>query len=151
MIDGLRYAMLDDPDRHTRLPVVFATPLPDEPWGVLAPLRGTSWGDQIPVVSGEALSHALHGLPKMLREMWGNPPRARALRIVPEERVCYEHQAGICAIAAPHCHPGSPHMPECYVAPSKDVEIRRLANAVARAWAEERYVFVVDGPEFVVT
>lgn len=151
MIRGFRYVVLDDPDRHARLPVMFPTPRRDEPWGVLAPLRGTKWGEQIPVVTGEALSHALHGHPKMLREMWGNPPRTRAMRLEAKHRLCHEHQHGICAIRTPDCHPGSAQMPDCYVAPLQDQHVRRLADVVARAWAEDRHVFVVEGPEFVVT
>ena len=151
MIQGLRYVVLDDPDRHARLRVMFPTPRRQDPWGVLAPLRGTPWGEQIPVVTGEALSHALHGHPKMLREMWGNPPRTRAMRLEQKHRMCHEHQFKICGIATPECHPGSAQMPDCYVAPFHDLERRRLADVVARAWAEDRHVFVVEGPEFVVT
>jgi hypothetical protein len=42
-------------------------------------------------------------------------------------------------------------MPECYVAPTEDRGLRLLGVAVAQAWDEGRYVFVVEGPEFVVT
>lgn len=151
MIDGLRYATIDDRDRATRLLVMYPAPLPDEPWGVLAPLRGTSWGVQIPEVTGEALSHALHGHAKPLREMLGNPPLARARRLPLAETMCYEHQARTCAQAGPGCYPGSGSMPECYVAPSRRDDLRAAAGAVARAWAERRHVFVVVGPEFIVT
>lgn len=148
---GLRYASIDDVERHGRILVMYPPPRKDDLWGVLAPLRGTSWGAQIPVVSGDALSHALHGKPKPLREMLGVPPRRRALRIVLEERVCLERQQGICAMAGPHCVPGSTRMPECYVPPTEDRALREVAREVARAWDEGRYVFLVDGPEFVVT
>jgi len=151
VIDGLRYASIADPDRATRLLVMYPAPLPGEPWGVLAPLRGTSWGDQIPEVTGEALSHALHGHPKPLREQVGNPPLARARRLPVVESMCIERQARTCAAASPACHPGSGSMPECYSAPARREDLRLAASAVARAWAEGRHVFVVVGPEFVVT
>jgi hypothetical protein len=87
----------------------------------------------------------------MLRDMLGVPPVRRALRIVEEERACYERQTGICDMAGPDCLPGSTRMPECYVPPTEDRALREVARAVAAAWDEGRYVFVVDGPEFVVT
>ena len=151
MLDGLRYAVLRDPDRKEGLKVLYPSPLPGNPWGVLLPMRDSSWGKQIPVVTGDALSHALHGRVKPLREMLGNPPFQRARMIPLEDRLCYEAQANICQMAKPECHPGSQCVPECYVPPTEDRALRVLGAAVAQAWDEGRYVFVVDGPEFVVT
>lgn len=151
MLDGLRYAVIEDPGIPHPLKVMYPTPLPGNPWGILLPMRETSWGRQIPVVTGEALSHALHGRSLPLREMLGNPPVQRARMIVLADRLCYEAQASICAMATPECRPGSRRMPECYVAPTEDRTLRPLGTAVAQAWDEGRYVFVVDGPEFVVT
>jgi hypothetical protein len=151
MIDGLRYVTIPDPERHGDVLVAYPPPREGDPWGVLRPLMGTSWGAQIPTVTGEALSHALHGRPKPLREMLGPPPLRRTMRIALEERVCLERQQGICAMAAPHCMPGTGRMPECYVPPAEDRALRAVATAVAHAWDEGRYVFLVDGPEFVVT
>lgn len=149
-LDGLRYARIPDPDRHTTLLIMYPLPLPDNPWGVMAPIRETNWGAQMPIVTGEVLSHALHGHPKPFREMLGNPPRIRARQVPLEERICLEAQQNICANAGPHCRPGSKALPECYVAPSADRVLRALGNAIGRAWDEGRYVFVVEGPEFVV-
>lgn len=151
MLAGLRYVVIDDVERHATLRVVYPPPRPGDLWGPLAPLRGTSWGAQIPTVSGEALSHALHGRPKPLREELGPPPARRVLRIALEERVCLERQQGICDMSGPHCLPGSTKMPDCYVPPAEDRGLRAAATAVAMAWDEGRYVFLVDGPEFVVT
>ena len=151
MLDGLRYAVIEDPDRGAPIKVLYPTPLLGNPWGVLLPMRDSSWGRQIPVVTGEALSHALHGRVKPFREMLGNPPFQRAQMIVLEDRLCYEAQARICQIAKPECRPGSRRMPECYVPPTEDRALRVLGAAVAQAWDEGRYVFVVDGPEFVVS
>lgn len=151
MIDGLRYARIDDEDRHDLLLVCYPPPRRGRDlWGVLAPIRDTTWGAQIPTVTGEALSHALHGYVKPLREMLGPPPRVRALRIALEERLCLEHQQGICADAGPDCYPGSSRMPGCYVPPTEDRGLAAVAAAVAAAWDEGRYVFVVEGDEFVV-
>ena len=75
----------------------------------------------------------------------------RTLRIAKKEKLCLEAQQGVCDMAGPHCLPGSSQMPECYVAPTEDRALRACATTVAQAWDEGRYVFLVDGPEFVVT
>lgn len=41
-------------------------------------------------------------------------------------------------------------MPPCYVPPTQDRLLVQAARAVALAWDEGRYVFVVEGAEFVV-
>lgn len=150
MITGMRYAMIQDPDRFRRVPVLYPTPLPDNLWGVLLPLRDTVWGAQIPTVTGDALSHALHGDPKAFLEMLGRPPRGRPLRLAMEDRRCLEAQQETCALAGSHCVPGSGKLPDCYLAPYEDRTLRLLAVTVGRAWDEGRAVFVVEGPEFMV-
>jgi hypothetical protein len=149
-LDGLRYARIPDPDRHQTLLVLYPVPLVDNVWGTMLPLKDTSWGAQVPTVTGDALSHALHGRPKPLREMLGVPPYVRGQRLEPEDRMCMEAQQGICGMASPACYPGSTKLPECYVCPTEDRTLRALGTAVARAWDEGRYVFVVEGPEFIV-
>ena len=150
MFDGLRYAIIDDRERFRKVPVLYPTPLPGNPWGVILPLRETVWGAQIPTVSGDALSHALHGDPKALLEMLGRPPRGRPLRLEMEDRRCSEAQGETCALAGSHCVPGSGKLPDCYLAPCEDRTVMALAIAVGRAWDEGRAVFVVEGPEFLV-
>lgn len=54
-------------------------------------------------------------------------------------------------MAGDHCHPGSGKLPECYIAPTEDRQLRILAVAIGQAWDEGRYVFVVEGPEFLIT
>jgi len=149
-LDGLRYVVVDDPDRFRKVPVLFPIPVPGNIWGTMLPLKDTSWGEQIPVVTGDAISHALHGHPKPLLEMLGRGPKGRPLRLPMEDRRCLEAQQGICELAGSHCAPGSGKLPACYSAPCEDRILRALAIAVGHAWDEGRYVFVVDGPEFLV-
>ena len=151
MIPGIRYATIDDPERRRTFKILYPLPAPENAWGVFLPLRETSWGREIPVVSGEALSHALHGYPKPLLGMLKTPPLARAVRLPLTDKLCYEHQCHTCAMAKPHCHPGSGQMPECYVAPTEDRDLRDIGVVIAKAWEEGRYVFVVEGPEFLIT
>lgn len=150
MVDGLRYATFSDPERFTDIRVLYAVPLPQEPWGVLALLRGTSWGDQILTVTGEALSHALHGRVKPLRDQLTYTPRIHVNRIPQNQRLCcwYGKMCGLSSLA---CMPGSGKLPDCYEAPTEQRELRSLATTIGRAWEEGRHVFVVSGPEFLVT
>lgn len=125
-------------------------PLPEDLWGILAPLRGTSWGQEIPVISGEILAHAKHGLPKMFRQALGTLPRNRPKRLPTVQAFCWERQLNTCAAASGHCIPGSGKLPPCYSAPSPDETLRMLGATVGRAWDEGRYVFLIDGPEHVL-
>lgn len=150
MIDGMRYATLVDKERQEPLRVLYPSPLRGEPWGVLAPLRATSWGAQVPEVSGSVLSHALYGHVTPLRRVLGVPPVQRAKRLPLLETLCLERQEGRCPMATEDCFPGSSRLPECYVAPTHDEVLRRLGTMVGRAWGEGRYVFVVLGVEHVV-
>jgi hypothetical protein len=115
-------------------------------WGVLLPLRGTPWEAFIPVVSGAAHSRALHGDVKDLIRELGRPPYANALKVPLGYREC--EQKARCLGAGPHCHP-CPKVPECYEPPGlPSREVQAVASMVALAWAENRYVVVVRGPEF---
>lgn len=150
-LNGVRYATILDPDRHSTLKVLYAIPLPLDYWGVFTVFRASSWGAQIPTVTGEALSHALHGRPKPLREQLGRPPQIRARMIPALDRLCRDAHPNLCSSVTPLCIPGSGQLPACYEAPVHLQEFRELATIIGRAWDEGRYVFVVEGSEFVVT
>ncbi len=144
MISGFRSVDLDDPDWNL-IKLLISLPRPDEPWGVLAPLRGTVWGNQLSIVPGDDLSHAFHGWATPLMRVIGVNPKVRAKRIENDEGVC--RLTGSCVGATPLCRPG-PKVLACYEAPGLPQEAWPLASLVARAWGEDRYVVVVDGPEF---
>ena len=148
MIPGLRSARFPDDVRFRIIKVLYPLPQPDNYWGVLLPFKETSWGAQIPTVTGDSLSHALHGDPDLLLKSLGVPPPVRANRLPMEDKLCYEHQCKMCGMATKDCHPGSTKLPDCYVPPTENREVRDLATAVGRAWDEGRYVFVVEGAEF---
>lgn len=151
MIPGLRWAVIPDPLRFSELRVMYPVPAREDHWGVLAPLRDTPWGTQIPTVSGEALSHAFHGEPKFLREMLGQPPRIRGQRLPVVHALCALTHNEQCVLAGDHCRPGSGALPDCYQAPYELSSVANVASAVGKAWDEGRYVFVVEGPEFMLT
>lgn len=115
-------------------------------WGTLACLRGTPWGDLIPVITGEAMSHALHGRAGPMMRTILSPPYA-LLRKIPEDyRVCDQYKQCV-TYDKTRCFPCL-KVPECYVAPKLSAEQQAVANAVVLAWKEGRYVVVVDGGEF---
>jgi hypothetical protein len=142
--DGIRRIRLTTSEWGEVL-VLRTTPDPD-PWGSLKCLRGTPWGDLISTVSGESMSHALHGYATPLMREIGRDPRALR-NLVPEDvRLC--HQIDECIMANEKtCHPCR-LVPQCYRAPSKDPEIQIAGGVVVLSWAEDRYVLVVEGSEF---
>ena len=130
--------------------VKIMRPLPkgDDFWGDLLPLQGTPWGDQLPIVSGENLSHALLGHTMPLMREIGPDPRS-LLRLIPSEyRVCAMFQ-GCINFEPKDCHPGAT-LPACYEPPGLPQEATLPAAEVALSWAEGRYVILVQGAEFTL-
>ncbi len=120
-----------------------------DPWGDLAPLREVpEFATLIPVVSGPTMSHALHGHMRPLMEQIGPEPKHQLIRIPAPYDVC--SMAGECVMYdAKRCHPRSKKLPECWW-PDAEEGVRRAMAVVTLAWAENRYVVVVEGDEFVV-
>ena len=121
-------------------------PSPTDPWGCFAVLKGTPWGDLIPVISGEVYSHGLHGYPKPFLAALGRPPHACSLKVPEGYRICSQ-VALRCPMQGPHCHP-CPKVPDCYEPPGLTGALSLAVTLVIQAWAENRYVVVVEGPEF---
>ena len=126
-----------------RLLIARPTPRGDEPWGVLAPLVGTPWEGLIQVVTGEALSHALHGWFKPLMDQLGPPPTLRLKRVPNEAKVCANARS--CAIADARCMP-NPKVPLCFEVPGDD-HVAELATALILLWREGYHVIVAIGRE----
>ncbi len=145
MLEGLRQATLMDEAIAPPLRVMWPIPTKAASWGVLEPLKQSAWGKQIPIVTGEVWSLALHGRTRPLRLLLGSPPRVRANRLPVAERACIMPN---CVLRGVHCIPGSGKLPNCYQPQSP--ELRRLQYAVGMAWDEGRYVIVVEGSEFVL-
>lgn len=144
---GFHLMALPDPT-HGEVLLAVAVPRDGEPWGVLAPLRGTPWGDAVREVTGEALSHARHGWSTPLMREVGPHPHDLARRIPPEAGACDLSTGGRCAGASPLCRPGK-KMPDCYEPPGlAETEQQVLAATVALFWREGRYVLTVRGSEF---
>jgi hypothetical protein len=136
--------------------VLILRPLPrgGDCWGILAPLKDTFWGEHIAVVSGEALTHALHGYTEPLMREIGPSPEY-LLRRMPhhmDKVVCQLALDRSCGMADKNCFPCS-EVPECYTpilppGTQNGADISNLILAVVLAWKEGRYVIVAEGKEF---
>ena len=96
----------------------------------------------MPIVSGEALSHALHGRVSPLMNEIGRPPHAQ-LKLVPDPfRTCGNTECIMADLKT--CHPCS-KVPDCYEPPGFETfEGRRAAVTVVLCWKEGRYVVIVE-------
>ena len=121
-------------------------PITDGKWGVLEPLRGTVWGDALPVVSGEIMSFAMHGHTLPLLRVLGRPPAAMLKTLPQPFRTCRNSKT--CgSFRAEDCHP-TQKMPDCYEPPGLEPDAQIVASLVAMAWRDGVYVVLVDGAEF---
>jgi len=125
--------------------ILLLRPIPynQDPWGDLAPLRNTAWGKQIPVINGQALSHALHGFLPPLMQVLGPHPHLLCRRVP----FWCDLRGRDCLLATDKCKPGAA-MPHCYVPSGVPPEAILPVATVAQAWAEGRYVIIVEGDEF---
>ncbi len=131
--------------------IKFARPefgsITDDPWGTLACLKGTPWGDRIALVPGDLMSQALHGRATPLMRAIGPPPNGLMRQIPEPHRMCALGKPGCVLYRKTDCHPCA-KMPDCYVPPGLDRHQQFIASLVALAWKENRYVVVVTGDEF---
>lgn len=120
-------------------------------WGAFEQLRGTSWQKGITEVSGDAMSHALHGYPHPLIRELGRPPSTNGKKVNDAEGACALHQ-GCIGWDTAHCRPagrlkkGEHGPPGCYEAPIMGAS--SIATRVCLAWKEGRHTIVVTSPEF---
>ena len=134
-------------DHRTSESIEVLRPIGDSvsDWGVLECIRETEIGKLIPVVSGEAMSHALHGYMQPLQDSLLRSPKHQ-FRKITEDLTCSEIQQCILAnpaicvpcTATPHCY-----MPQGYIG-----QAAHAISTVVRAWADGRYGLVVSGVEF---
>jgi len=145
MIDGYTRFKLPG-DEWGEVEVVRILPRDGDIWGVFAPLKDTPWGDQLPTVSGESLSHALHGMTTPFMTEVGRPPYVLLKRIPEGYRRCNMWD-GCISYREALCQPCR-KLPDCYEPPDLDPEATQCANFLARMWKEEVYVVLVEGAEF---
>ena len=146
MKDGLhRFVVGDRTYGDLRLAVVL--PSEDDPWGVLAPLRGTSWEGLVQTVPGEAVAHARHGYAAPLVRVLGPGPNDLARKVSVEHGRCRLAALDVCASASPTCRPG-PRGPPCYEPPGLSPDAQEAASLLVGAWRDGYHVVVVIGEEF---
>ena len=147
---GLREITLTT-DNQGEVLLLVAVATEEARWGAFEPLRGTSWGKGITEVSGDAVSHALHGHPHPLVKALGRPPSANGKKVNDAERTCALHQ-GCIGWDTAHRRPsgnlkkGEYGPPGCYEAPIMGAS--SIATRVCLAWKEGRPTIVVTCHEF---
>jgi len=101
----------------------------------------------IPVVSGENLSHALHGYIAPLLKEIGPEPRLLAKQVGQKQGRCALYKT--CVAAEPSCLPAGPP-PDCYEAPMEDYGASFAATTVVLCWKTGGWVVVVGEGEFSI-
>lgn len=120
-----------------------------DPWGELASLRLVpEFATLIPIIDGESLSHAMHGHMRPLMERIGPEPKYQLKRIPEPHNECSLIDKCI-MYDSRRCRPTSKKLPECWT-PQGEEDARRAMSIVTLAWAENRYVVVIVGGEFVI-
>jgi hypothetical protein len=125
--------------------VARAVPERGDPWGRLAPLRGTKFEAGIPVVSARAYQDATLGWFTPLRREVGRDPydRLRAyrkLRCLREAEGCVMFRERVCV--------PQKGLVECFEAEGEMSEKTREAiSYVLNKWANNYYVIVVEEEE----
>lgn len=129
------------------LHILRALPRNGDSWGPLSLIKGTEWEPFIRVVSGEVLSLALHGYTKFLVEQIGPEPDRVSKRVPDSIGMCRRYFDKTCSIRKSSCRPGY-EVPECYEVLVEDPALGDALYEVVMAWKNNRYVIVVEGPEF---
>jgi len=145
MLEHLARFNLDSPE-WGQIKILRPIPLQGDIWGDLAPLRDTELGRLIPVVSGDALSNATYGRVTPLMNEIGPNPYGLLKQIPKDLWTCQMSKA--CIIYDPKtCFP-CPKMPDCYMPSNVASDDLEATAVVILAWAEGRYVILVEGDEF---
>lgn len=131
---------------------LILTPVPtvdhegyDEPWGFLAPLRGSWLGACIPVVTWDAMDLARKGRILPLMRTIGKPPEWRLRTLEPSYQEC-AHRKGCITYHAKNCNVKlhtRGKLTMCFV-PDLPAELQALGEIVIDAWRRGVYVVVVD-------
>lgn len=136
---------LSSPEWST-IKILRPVPSGTDPWGIFASIRETPWGESLPTVDGEIMSHAQYGHVMPLVRQLGLPPEILLRKIPKKYRECTQAKncIGYQAIACNPCK----KMPDCYDPPGIPKEAQAVAVIVAVAWREGRYVVIVTGTEY---
>jgi len=87
----------------------------------------------------------MHGFAKPLLEALGREPKFQLLKVPEPYRVCSQRKNCV-MFNALRCRPCA-KMPECWLPETAESHCRAM-TLVILAWAEGRYVVVVEGAEF---
>ncbi len=145
MLEHLNRFNLDSQE-WGQVQVLRPIPIDGDIWGDFATLKDTDIGKLIPIVSGEALSNALHGYVTPLMNEIGPHPHGLLKQIPEKYRTCQMFESCI-MYDLKVCFP-CPKLPACYVPPEVSSINQEALAIIILAWAEGRYVILVEGEEF---
>ena len=141
-MNGFVTSVLPDP-RWFRPTVTRVVPSADgDPFGILAPLRGTGWEGLLPAIDPGTLERALLGDAGPFMRAIGVPPAILARRVPETDRPCL-HRAS-CVLASEKCVPGT-ETPDCWESESFPEISAELAFVVLQ-WKAEIPVFRLTDP-----
>lgn len=131
----------------------FVRPIPrkGDPWGVLAPLKGSKWADLINVVQGDIVAHAIRGHATPLMQELGPSPHS-CLKIASSGLSNRCVSVDSCISSGPNCYP-SEKIPDCYEAPCEgdfSYQFSLAATKVTLAWRDGLHVLIIVGDELVI-
>ena len=136
---GTRKAVISCSEQQDFL-LLWAMPKKD-PMGVFSVLRDTKWEKLIGKVSGENLSHALHGwATPLVRELPSKPKSL--LRTLKNERCWMQKE---CVMATDRCYPNL-KVPNCFE--PEDPQVRAVVNFILNMMRDGYRIVWVDGAEF---
>lgn len=139
---GTRRAVISCSEQKDFL-LLWAIPQENEPMGVFSVLRGTVWEKLVGKVSGESLSHALHGWATPLFRELPSKPKHSLKRLKSEK--CWMRDN--CIMASAKCHPNL-DVPNCFE--PEDLKVRSVVNFILVMMKEKYQVVWVEGKEFTI-
>ena len=145
---GLNVFILEDRS-WGKVKIARIVPRKGDSWGRYAFLKGTVWGDQIPLIEGGVYSDAMYGRSLPLIRGLGTPPHKKMKRIPKEISWCRGTLNNDCVMAGANCYPCE-EVPDCYEAQNFSMSEVVLLTSLVLLWKEGAYVIRVEGGEFTV-
>ena len=143
-----QHIVLED-RQYGKINLLVTRPTDDLPWGFFTPIKNTSWSFLVREVSGEAYSHALHGMRLPLMKQLGPEPHRIASQVPQVDGECKNRcpnwNPSYCRVGGkPPRKKDLPGPPGCF---SSDIE---GAEVIALSIRSNCHPIVVIGPEFNV-
>ena len=138
-MSAIRKIILQD-KQQGQLKVAFPIPR-DTPYGFFLPLASTYWRGLLPIVTEDALNHALQGWATPLVRELGPSGYHLSKKVLPKDRLCKE--VSTCTMATSNCVIGCKKLPECFQSNSEDSDVAECVRQLVLLWAEGYSVIII--------